>query len=141
MGLDCSHGAFSGAYSAFGRLRCAAAVAAGGSYPPHHDPPELRKHLGLNTLDPGRWYIPAGVTDESHPGLYLFFNHSDCDGMFTPAECDLVADDLSELLPLIDDTLPSDGHIERDGGFRAVLQRFIDGCRRASMAGEPLVFH
>ena len=88
MGLDCSHGAFRGAYSAFNRLRQAVAKAAGGSYPPHE------KGSGL---DDRRWYVGDEYNKESFPGLWEFLGHSDCDGEIDPEMCKLVARDLSSL--------------------------------------------
>lgn len=130
MGLDCSHNAFSGAYSAFNRFRQAVAKAAGGSSPPHED----------KALDPGWWYIDDQYTQKTHPGLFAFMNHSDCDGEIFPAMCINVADDLEELLPEIAKQGTGGGHLERDGGLEAVAKRFIEGCRKAAEAGEDLLF-
>jgi hypothetical protein len=46
MGLDCSHDAFHGAYSAFNSFRKFICKAIGGSFPPHED----------KTLDGDSWY-------------------------------------------------------------------------------------
>jgi hypothetical protein len=128
MGLDCSHDAFHGAYSAFNRLRQEVARVIGGSYPPHKD----------KELDPDQWYWGDGYGEETHPGLYEFFCHSDCDGYITPEMCVFVANELEALLPLSEND--SCGHIERDGGYNAVLRRFIAGCRLSASANEPLEF-
>jgi hypothetical protein len=60
------------------------------------------------------------------------------DGEISPEMCAVVANDLEPLLDKM--TWEAHGHIARDGGFRAVLQRFIDGCRAAHAADEPLLF-
>jgi hypothetical protein len=147
MGLDTSHDAFHGAYSAFNRLRQEVASAIGGSYPPHY----LRAYDGKiaegkngslivdYTLDPERFYTPDEVTQESHPGLWEFLTHSDCDGAIAPDMCAKVADDLEPLL----DKMPEGGagHIGARGGFREVLRKFIAGCRAAHAEGVPLDFH
>lgn len=147
MGLDCSHDAFHGAYSAFNSFRQAVCRAAGGSYPPHW----LRTYEGAiarnehggairdTTLDDGRWYVPDEMTADKHPGLYEFLQHSDCDGEISPEMCKVVADELEPLL----DKMPEEsfGHILGRGGYRQVLQYFIDGCRAAHAANEPLDFH
>lgn len=146
MGLDCSHDAFHGAYSAFNSFRQAVAWAVGGSFPPHwkrnadgslpeRQPGQLLERI--EGYDDGYIYWPDELAEKS-PGVMLFLQHSDCDGEFTPDECAIVANDLEPLLDKM--TWESHGHIARDGGYRAVLQRFIDGCRAAHAAGEPLLF-
>ena len=140
MGLSTTHDAFRGAYSAFNRFRKKVADAIGGSFAPHDNP----------ELDPKYWYWwagegeknPFGYSKETHPGLYEFFMHEDCEGEISPEKCILVADELEALLPniaRIDDG--GGGHIEYAGGYVAVTKRFIAGCRRAAAAGEPLIFH
>lgn len=164
MGLDVSHDAFHGAYSAFNRLRQAVAWAAGGSFPPHTEPKQIErlKACGLRPPSnpyagawdedfnpeppegearPGWFVLPDGVDRESHPGLYEFLGHSDCDGEISAEMCPRVADDLEPLIVLVDEYAPAVGHIERGGGFAAVLRGFVDGCCRAAAAGEPLTFH
>lgn len=130
MGLDCSHDAFHGAYSSFNRFRQIVAKAMGGSWPPHDDP----------NADQEAWYWGHGFNEETHPGLFLFMQHSDCDGEFTPEECKQVANDLEILLPEIEKHGAGDGHILRGGGYAAVARSFIKGCRKAHAAGEKLLF-
>jgi len=130
MGLDISHDAFHGAYSAFNRFRKALARAMGGSFPPH----DLFEH------DDNRWYWGHGYSAETHPGLTIFFCHSDCDGEMTPEECALVIRDLAPLV----EKLPAyggGGHIESAGGYRAVGEQFLRGCQAAIDANENLEFH
>jgi hypothetical protein len=129
MGLDCSHDAFHGAYSAFNRLRQAVCRAMGGSFPPHED----------KTLDLAFWYLGDGYGPDTHPGLLEFLSHSDCDGEIAPEMCVRVADELEALLPKVSDD-GAWGHLARDGGYVAVLEQFIAGCRDAAAAGEPLRF-
>lgn len=143
MGLDVSHGAFSGAYSAFNRLRQAVCAAAGGRHPPFDadDLVYLRETLDVENPSDSMWYVPDEITEDKWPGLYLFLEHSDCDGTFTSEECVLVATDLKRLLPLVREYGMGSGHIERGGGYGAVLEKFIDGCERAVDAGETIRFH
>lgn len=136
MGLTCfvdSFIAFDGAYTAFDEFRESVAFAAGrGSWPPHDDP----------ARDPNRWYWGAGYTRATHPGLYEFFCHSDCDGELSPAVCAALADELNHLLPALSAMgmgRPG-GHIERAGGIGKVAERFIEGCRRAATLNRPLTF-
>lgn len=107
MGLDTSHDAFHGAYSAFNNLRQEVAHAVGGSYGPHW----LRAYSGElardkdgypiidTSLEPDKFYLPDEVTREKYPGLWEFLLHSDCDGEISPEMCVKVADDLEALLP------------------------------------------
>lgn len=113
MGLDCSHDAFHGAYYAFNRLRQEVARAADGE----------------------------AYSQTTHPGLFEFLKHSDCDGEISPSMCLRVASDLEELLPQVQ-ALGSvaAGHILNRGGYVEVLRKFIAGCREAAAAGEPLIF-
>lgn len=146
MGLDCSKDAFHGAYSAFNSFRQAVAHAVGGSYPPHFKRDEKGALLrGENdrpvrdeALDENSFYTGDEYTPANSPGLWEFLTHSDCDGEISPELCKTVADELELLL----DKMPEEsfGHIARDGGYRAVLQRFIDGCRASHKDNEPLRF-
>tara|TARA_R110001592_G_scaffold111372_6_gene308492 strand:+ start:13410 stop:13799 length:390 start_codon:yes stop_codon:yes gene_type:complete len=129
MGLNCSHNAFDGAYSAFNRFRQEVAKAAGCKYPPHDD----------KSLDGDMWYTADGMTEETNPGLYELFKHSDCDGDIAPGMCLILAAELEPLLDRMSDE--GGGHIARNGGYRQTLQNFIDGLREAGEAGEPLDFH
>ncbi len=122
MGLDVSHDAFSGAYSAFSRFRHALAQATGGEY-------------GMEL-----WRFGPGYSNKTHPGLYAFFCHSDCDGEIEPELAGKLADEMEALLPHMDKLGSGGGHIDRDGGFGNVTRMFIAGCRRAAEANEPLLF-
>lgn len=139
MGLDCSHGAFRGAYSAFNRFRQAICYVIGGSWPPHD------KHNNLlwsqdKQPDEDSWYVGKGYSQETHPGLFIFLSHSDCDGEISPEDCLKVANDLERLIPRLAELGADWGHIAREGGFAEVCQKFVDGCRKAAEAGEPLIF-
>ena len=134
MGLESSPGAFSGAYSAFHRFRQASTTTCGGSYPPH-----MGKTLDGEELDDDYWYLPDPYTRESHPGLFLFLEHSDCDGEISPEDCAHVVKDLTPLVGKVG--TGGGGHIDRDGGYRKVLEKFIDGCLLAIKNNEPLEFY
>ena len=149
MGLDCSHGAFNGAYSAFNRLRQAVCFVMGGSFPPHYqynadfsvvvsdDFPQIAQYR--TDLDHANIYFGRDLENDS--GLFVFLQHSDCGGEISPEMCVRVADELEVLLPKIDMlTKSSGGHIEAQGGYGAVLRKFIKGCRRAASDHEPLLF-
>lgn len=131
MGLDTSHDAFHGAYSAFNRLRTFALRSIGGSWPPHP------QEWDLPGSEAQMWLIPRDFSPEAHPGIWEFFNHSDCDGEIDPEMCAKVADDLETyVLPRMLD-INGHGHL---GGYRDAMERFIAGCRLAHERGEPLIF-
>lgn len=147
MGLDCSHNAFSGAYSAFNRLRgflcyvvSIITKCSDCSFPPHlsYKPPfEIR-----SDLDPDCFYVPDNFEND-HPGLWHLLAHDDCDGEIPPDICSLVADDLDWILPTaqaLKGDLIETGHIARDGGYEKVIAKFRDGCRDAASHNEPLIF-
>ena len=139
MGLDCSRGAFSGAYSAFNRFRQAVAKAMGGSFPPHDDRP-LDPDGEPFVPDCDTWYWGDDHGEDTHPGLAVFLLHSDCDGNISPSDCALVADEIEALLPALEPMGSGSGHVSRDGGYVKVAKRFINGCRLAAKHGEPLTF-
>lgn len=135
MGLDTTHDAFHGAYSAFNNFRRFLLKSIGGSFPPHEN-----KEL----LD-GHWYWGEGqgYSSETHKGLLEFFAHSDCDGEISPEMCKIVADELEAILPKVEELSKTEqayGHILRDGGWVEVTKRFIEGCRLAHERNEPLEF-
>jgi len=69
--------------------------------------------------------------------LHVLLHHSDCEGEISANDCKQIADALEKLLP----KFPSGdggGHI---GNWRDKTQQFIDGCRAAAEANEPLEFH
>lgn len=149
MGLNCSHDAFHGAYSAFNSFRQAVAAATGGSFPPHYvyengdvswddNTGLLKRHADL---DERRWYWGDDYSAETHPGLYILFMHSDFGGEISPEDCVLVANDLEAALPRIASLgWHPYGHIALGGGYVAVTKKFIAGCRAAAEEGVPLTF-
>lgn len=138
MGLDTSHGAWHGAYSAFSRWRNAMAEAAGYVlWTVQYDNGFLAPTIMID------WgHIPDGALEgewpeaPSDPMLYLIA-HSDCEGTLSPDACAALADRLEGLLPLLPDE-DAGGHI---GNWREKTSQFIAGCRAAATANEPLDFH
>lgn len=134
MGLDTSHDCWHGAYSAFTRWRHELAKAAGyqvirieGQI---HDTTMLDwGHIAEKNFY-GEWDVPP-----SDP-LILLIAHSDCEGVIHPEHGALLADRLTELLPLLNGD--GGGHI---GSYREKTQTFIDGLRAAVAAGEDVDFH
>jgi hypothetical protein len=148
MGLDISHDAWSGAYSAFSRWRdkLAEVVAIplplmqghyGHLFPLDNianDPtvPVWSKDalMGYHNLLPISWDILKPDV------LHILLHHSDCDGTIEAEHLIPLADRLAEILPLLPDG-DGGGHI---GNWRAKTQQFIDGCRLAASLNEPLIF-
>lgn len=151
MGLNCSHGAFDGAYSAFNRFRQAVCHITGpeGSYGAHYEYSMTGEPLYTKDgqiayregYEPDRWYVPDHMTQEAWPGLWEFLLHSDCDGSISPSMCKKVANDLEKLIPKMKELQwVAGGHIERAGGFVAVMENFIAGCRLAAESRQSLKF-
>lgn len=150
MGLDTSHNAWHGAYSAFMRWRTGIARVAGiplelmeGFYSNDSSQMQLatrayqRDQIGLGIVDTIKRVCPISWDALKPDPLHILLHHSDCDGEIAPEHCAAIADRLEEILP----SLPDDdggGHI---GNWREKTQSFIDGCRAAAAANEPLDFH
>lgn len=128
MGLDTTHDAWHGAYSAFSRWRDELVVAAG-YRSDRSDIAEWNDSLTIEEVA-GKW-----KRELDEPLVYLLW-HSDCDGVIRPKQAVLIADRLTELLPRLPET-DDPGHI---GNWRAKTQRFIDGLRRASAEGKKVKF-
>lgn len=126
MGLDCSHGAFNGAYSRFNRFRTAVVQATGGTWPTDLQPDSW-------------WWFGDGYTDVTHPGLYAFLVHSDCEGSLSAKECRQIAEEMEALLPKID-TLPQSLPGDRATDYGEMARTFIAGCRDAATKRQKLRF-
>lgn len=134
MGLDCSHEAWHGAYSAFDRWRNKIAEVGGyalekGEYGIEY--PALNWDIYTEKNLWGDW-----KKQPADPLLVLIV-HYDSEGVIHPAQAEPLARRLEELI----DKLPEEkdpGHI---GDWREKTQKFIDGLRRAYEAGEDLEFH
>lgn len=134
MGLDISHDAFHGAYSAFNRFRQFILESIGGSYPPHKD----------KSLDNECWYWETeNLPLKDYEGLKIFFGHSDCDGEISSDMCKKIVDELESIMPQMEKyakEIEAVGHIKSAGGYMAVVNRFINGCKKAYENGECLEF-
>ncbi len=154
MGLDTTHNAWHGAYSAFMRWRQEIARVAGlpplelmeGFFQP------IDSTRGIATI-----YLGRGMDDElarssvrrieerlpimweclKPSPLHELLYHSDCDGEIPTESCGPIADALEALLPKMPQG-EAGGHI---GNWRDKTQAFIDGLRDAASKNEPLGFH
>jgi hypothetical protein len=138
MGLDTTHDAWHGAYSAFSRWRNAVAVAAGyevvriTSDGWTRDDVDIDWSIYRDENYQGEWTNGPFIDD---PLLHLIV-HSDCDGVIHPKHARPLAVRLESLLPKLDES-KSGGHI---WSMREVTQQFIDGLRLAADADEDVEF-
>ncbi len=152
MGLDCSHGAWHGAYSAFMTWRQKIAEVAGfpplilmeGFYDKDHDPFQLLEYKYPNGDELDMWQLrevkkqlPIKWASLKPTPLFHLLYHSDCDGYLTYGQCKGIANELEKLLPL----LPKEDQCGHIGNWRNKTQTFIDGCRLAYSKKEKLKFH
>lgn len=157
MGLDCTHDAWHGAYSAFMRWRRMIATAAG--LPPldlmegfyckldgSDGPPTLYHGASTNKPALGADSRPhlAGI-DERLPikwsaldpsPLHELLYHSDCEGEIAADRCVLIASALEAVIPMLPDIV-TEGHI---GNPREKTAMFVAGLRLAAQNEEPLLF-
>lgn len=118
MGLDTSHDAFHGPYSAFMQLRIWIADKCG---------IDLIKMEGFGGEAPISW-------DTVNDDISILLYHSDCDGDISPQDCGKLAARLKTLL----------ASCEPEGGPYSQYHRavqFMKGCMAAHAAGEVLDFH
>lgn len=137
MGLDTTHGCWHGAYSAFSRWRNTIAEAAGYAvwnvkYDDGLTSPTIMLDWGHITAADlaGQWE----KTPEDP--LVVLLAHSDCDGVIRSADAGALADRLEEILP----QLPSENDHGHIGNWEAKTRAFIDGLRKAALAGEDVAF-
>ena len=153
MGLDLTHGAWNGSYSAFGRWRIEIARVAGlppldlmegfyedkGSYSPFAlldfafpkgDELEMGALRRIITQLPIKW-------ESLKPNaLHILISHSDCDGYINWRDCKKIADELTKLLDKLSDENVG-GHI---GNYKDKTKTFIDGLMNAYNKKEKLLF-
>jgi hypothetical protein len=140
MGLDMSHDAWHGAYSAFSRYRNQVAEAAGYALETIDGEYGRREYVRLDwdafpdaTID-GDW----GDVVPDDALLYLIV-HSDCEGHLEPEACARLADRLEDLMPKIRNIPKADFGPVRTAADKT--QQLIDGLRRAASVPERLEFH
>ena len=137
MGLDVTHGCWSGPYSAFNRWREAIEGAAGITAT------HLAAFLGVTEerLATDRAAVPesilCGEWEQDPPDvLFILSLHHDCDGIIPLRFCAPLAERLEGLLPL----LPQDDVPGLPHGLQARTQRFVDGLRSAASRGDDVRF-
>jgi len=136
MGLDTSHGCWSGPYSAFHRWRRRIAEVAGLGDLDHYE--GFQGTLGERALN-----TETKRFEESHP-LTPLLSHSDCDGKIDSKDCTGIADALEALLPVLEGFAKH----EQDARVRIAnewyvskTKEFAEGLREAATAGEDVEFY
>ena len=133
MGLDTSHNAWHGPYSAFSGWRNYIAVAAGYSLkkvplftggPPSNDQPDIDWSQYVESNYAGEW------DEMPNDPLLVLFVHSDCDGVIHPEHAMLLAERLKELVPEL-----------KNQYLRDKTEMFIGGLYAASSMDEDVDFH
>lgn len=154
MGLDTSHGAWHGSYSAFMRWREKIAEVAGmpplslmqGFYQEGQvmtDPFYMLKYKydeddsAIHQIRSLKKQLPIKWSSIKPSPLHELLYHSDCDGYINWKACGKIADELEKLIPLLPDE-DNGGHI---GNWRDKTKTFINGCRLAFEKKEKLNFH
>ncbi len=158
MGLDTTHGCFSGSYVAFGQWRRKLAKIADiplclmeGYYGEDNlFYPSLRKIADYFTSIEGKFSTYSNLLKEygsllplkwkilkPDPALYFLLNHSDCEGKIPVKKLMPLAKRLKQLLPLLSDREQC-GNL---GSYRHVTQIFINGLILANSRGESVEFH
>lgn len=160
MGLDTTHDAWHGPYSAFNRWRTNVAQLAGYEVAPRdygHGcmlPAVVKVYDGLQD---GTWTeanLEGWWERLPEDPLLVLLVHSDCDGFIDGVACRWLAERLEQLMPKLVELdqfvaggcflglgAEVDPPVSRIGSWAGATQQFIDGCRRAAEANEPLEFH
>ena len=125
MGLDISHGAWSGGYASFHDFRVTVCRATAGGY-------DKETHMFL---------LGEGYSRKKHPGLFEFIGHSDCDGEISPKMAKKLATELARILPELECFGDGPPHIRNQGGYAGCARKLIAACRLAAKRGEPLEFN
>lgn len=141
MGLDTTHNAWHGAYSAFSRWRDTLARSAGLPMAATGDWREFEVDADWASVNSenllGEWGEKRPtLTDGTHDPLLYLTCHSDCDGVIHPYHARLIADRLEGLLPRLAG-LDGGGHI---GAMADKTRQFIKGLREAADSDEDVEF-
>lgn len=135
MGLETSHGCWSGSYSAFMRWRREIARAAG--FPPLDLMDGFYKSsTQAFTADEAAAALPIKWDAFASDPLVKLLTHSDCQGEIAAEDCGAIADRLEGLLPL----LVAEEDRGHTGNWHDKTSRFIEGLREAAAAGEAVQF-
>lgn len=133
MGLDVSHGCWSGAYSAFMRWRQKICEVAGYGDIESQYWDSLSDRI-IKWDEYRTEYQPCPDADP----LHILLGHCDCEGEIRKEDCARLADALEKLMPALKRAGDGGGHI---GSYAERTQEFIYGLRRAAEAGEKVTFH
>lgn len=132
MGLDTTHGAWNGPCNYFNCFRRWLANQIG---------IDLYDYIGFGKFvktEGGIEYVETGFNDlkSIKHDIQPLLDHSDCDGLLTPEECQRVANGLKDII----DRTQGDPSIEARE-YRLLAIRFKNGCLLAAKKKENLEFH
>lgn len=119
MGLNTTHDCWNGPCSSFNQFRYA-----------------LARQIGIDLNDYTGYNNPAGKDLKTiNHDLMPLFDHSDCDGELTVAECQKIVSGLNSILENLNTKLkaPYD--------FKELIITFRDGCLDAISKNESVEFH
>lgn len=152
MGLDTTHGCWSGPYSSFHRFRIEVAKAAGvpymlmeGCFGPSVMPSDgeidhthllATKPRVANLVDVALEWCPIKWSALRPDPIHTLLNHSDYEGEIAVEDLIPLADRLEELAP----DLPDEPKWHRGESARAKAIQFAAGLREAARLGEPVEF-
>ncbi|HEX20687.1 MAG TPA: hypothetical protein ENG78_07710 [Acidiferrobacteraceae bacterium] len=120
MGLDTTHGCWSGGYISFNSWREKICAVSGLGC--------LEDYHGFGGSKP--W------PDDDALSILLY--HSDCDGEIEWKDCAAIANRLDDIMPAMKVAGEGGGHI---GNYATKTQQFIDGLRLAASKEENVGFH
>ena len=138
MGLDVSHDAWHGAYSAFARWRHKIAELAGYAvWKVQYDDGYTDNTIMLDWGHITEANLMGEWDETPADPLIVILAHSDCDGLIHPAQAAPLADALEALMPKLVQLGDTTGHIQ-NWAYKTRLM--IDGLRLAAERGEDLEF-
>lgn len=134
MGLDTTHGCWSGPYSQFARWRQWLSLFVMTDRGEAGDEAARKiSHMGATAEAIDRAWAEGHYDDQLIP-INVLMNHSDCDGEIAAEVCGPLADALEALVK----HMPQRGIYDEK---RPATERFINGLRKAAAAGESVKFH
>ena len=115
MGLDFSHGDVHFAYSGFHTFR-----------------KKIAQDLGFDLKDMIGFGGKKQWSELKPDDIYLFLNHSDCDGELSPS-------DLNKIIPRLEE-ITKDWKTDESWASKDQADKLIEAMKDAADAGEHLIF-
>lgn len=147
MGINLTHNAWTGSYTAFAAWRTALAGAAGYETTAEPDPETGR--ISFEELRHAQYAVAGWQfnpdrdigdwTNEPPPPdpLLILLTHSDCDGRIAPQQAQPLADRLEQLLPRIPQYTKD---LADEMQLQFMTRKFVAGLRDAIGQNQPIIF-